>query len=56
LTGIFHALIIAVFLLSVSACGYKAAPFYSEDAPQSDENVEFVIQKTDVKSNESREK
>ena len=49
-------LIIAVFLLSVSACGYKAAPFYSEDAPQGDENVEFIIQKTDIETNENREK
>ncbi len=56
LTGIFHALIIAVFLLSVSACGYKAAPFYSEDAPQGDENVEFIIQKKGVDNNESCEK
>lgn len=48
--------IIAVFLLSISACGYKDAPFYSADVPVSDENVEFIIQKTDVDSNESREK
>ena len=49
-------LIIAVFLLSVSACGYKADPFYSEDAPQSDENVEFIIQKQNIDNNESSEK
>ena len=48
--------IIAVFLLSVSACGYKAAPFYSEDAPQGDENVEFIIQKQNIENNEDREK
>ena len=48
--------IIAVFLLSVSACGYKAAPFYSEDAPEADDNVEFVIQKTNIDNNESCEK
>jgi len=48
-------LIIAMFLLSMSACGYKAAPFYSEDAPASDENVEFIIQKIDVDNNESCE-
>jgi len=48
--------IIAVFLLSVSACGYKAAPFYSDDAPEGDENVEFIIQKQSVESNESCEK
>ena len=47
-------LIIAVFLLSVSACGYKADPFYTEDAPKSDENVEFIIKKQnmDIKSSE----
>ena len=48
-------LIIAVFLLSVSACGYKAAPFYSEDAPESDENVEFIIQKQNMDNNKSSE-
>ena len=48
-------LIIAVFLLSVSACGYKAAPFYSEDAPAGDENVEFIIQKQNIDNNESSE-
>ncbi|MEA3371887.1 MAG: hypothetical protein U9Q40_11160 [Campylobacterota bacterium] len=48
--------IIAVFLLSVSACGYKAAPFYSEETPKSDENVEFIIKKTDLDNNASRKK
>ena len=48
--------IIAVFLLSVSACGYKAAPFYSEDAPQGDDNVEFIIQKQNIQNDENREK
>ena len=48
-------LIIAVFLLSVSACGYKAAPFYSEDAPEGDENVEFIIQKQNIDNNDSSE-
>ncbi len=48
--------IIAVFLLSVSACGYKAAPFYSEDAPEGDENVEFIIKKQNIDNNESSEK
>lgn len=36
-------LIIAVFLLGLSGCGYKADPFYQEDAPAGDENVEFKI-------------
>ena len=49
-------LIIAVFLLSISACGYKDAPFYSEEAPASDENVEFIIQETNIGNNESYEK
>ena len=49
-------LIIAVFLLSVSACGYKAAPFYSEDAPEGDENVEFIIEKQNIDNNENSEK
>ena len=44
-----------MFLLSVSACGYKAAPFYSEDAPEGDENVEFIIQKQSIDNNESSE-
>ena len=48
--------IIAVFLFSVSACGYKAAPFYSEDAPEGDENVEFILQKQNLENNESCEK
>ena len=41
-------LIITVFLLSLSGCGYKAPPYYLEDAPQSDENVEFKVKKIDV--------
>jgi len=38
-------LIIASFVLSFSACGYKADPYYLEKAPQGDENVEFHIKK-----------
>lgn len=34
-------LIIAMFLLGVQGCGYKANPFYSDDVPQGDENIEF---------------
>jgi len=47
-------LIIAIFLLSLSGCGYKAAPFYTEDAPVEDENVRFII-KENVISNENNE-
>ena len=49
-------LIIAMFLLSVSACGYKDAPFYTEDAPEGDENVEFIIEKQNIDNNDSSEK
>jgi len=45
-----------VFLLSLSACGYKDAPFYGEDTPASDENVEFIIQNTYSENNESSDK
>ena len=40
LTGIFHLLIIAMFFLVLSGCGYKAAPFYKEDVSNSD--IKFV--------------
>jgi len=32
-----------MFLLVLSGCGYKAAPFYKQDAPKGDENVKFII-------------
>lgn len=35
--------IIAMFLLGLGGCGYKADPFYTQDAPEGDENVEFII-------------
>lgn len=38
-------LIIAIFLLGLSGCGYKADPFYEQEAPAGDENVEFKIKK-----------
>lgn len=43
LSTVFHALIIAMFVLSVNGCGYKKAPYYLEEAPSGDENVEFII-------------
>ncbi|QOY53527.1 hypothetical protein HUE87_01885 [Candidatus Sulfurimonas marisnigri] len=52
LTSVFHIAIIAMFLLSLSGCGYKADPYYLEEAPQSDENVKFIIKKPNDKSNE----
>ena len=52
-SGIFHKLIIAMFLLGLSGCGYKAPPFYLEDAPEDDENVTFTIKKINVNNNAS---
>ncbi len=52
-------LIIASFLLSLGGCGYKKSPYYLKSAPQSDENVEFIIkresQSTINENNESCE-
>ena len=36
-----------MFLLVLSGCGYKANPYYEREAPQSDENVEFIIKNQD---------
>jgi predicted small lipoprotein YifL len=52
LVGIFHVFIIAMFLLSLSGCGYKADPYYLEEAPKGDNNVEFIIKKP-TNTNES---
>jgi predicted small lipoprotein YifL len=48
-------LIIATFLLSLNACGYKAPPYYMEKAPQEDENVKFILEekKVNIENNES---
>jgi predicted small lipoprotein YifL len=43
LRSVFHSAIIAIFLFSLSGCGYKDAPFYTKELPQSDENVDFII-------------
>ncbi|MDA3909172.1 MAG: hypothetical protein PF437_08785 [Sulfurimonas sp.] len=43
LSTVFHALIIAMFVLSVNGCGYKQAPYYQEVAPAGDDNVKFII-------------
>jgi len=50
ITAVFHLLIIASFLLSVSACGYKAPPYYEKDAPKGDKNVKFIIKKKEFNS------
>ncbi|MCD6173894.1 MAG: lipoprotein [Sulfurimonas sp.] len=46
-------LIITVFLLSLSGCGYKAPPYYLEDAPVGDENVEFTVKKVDAENDKN---
>ena len=33
-------LIIAIFLLSLNACGYKSSPYYSE----ANESIEFILE------------
>jgi len=55
LTSIFHIAIIAIFLLSLSGCGYKADPYYLEKAPTGDENIEFIIKKPILKSHDNNE-
>ena len=52
-SGVFHMFIIAIFLLGLSGCGYKADPFYTEDAPAGDENVEFKLRKVNIENNEN---
>jgi predicted small lipoprotein YifL len=46
---VFHLLIIAVFVLSLNGCGYKKAPYYQEEAPEGDKNIEFIIKDQSVK-------
>ena len=47
--------IIASLALGMSGCGYKATPFYSEEAPASDENVEFFLESKSVKKIDTNE-
>jgi predicted small lipoprotein YifL len=47
--------IIAVFLLSFSGCGYKADPYYLEDAPSGDDNVKFILTKPKSDNSESND-
>ena len=51
----FHILIIAIFLFSLSGCGYKAPPYYEEEAPQGDQNIEFIIKNKEIIKNENNE-
>jgi len=47
-------LIITSFLLSLSACGYKAPPYYQEEVPKGDKNVEFHYKNKTFENNESK--
>jgi len=47
--------IIASLVLGINGCGYKAAPFYSEDAPEADENVKFILEKKDIQKIDTNE-
>lgn len=47
--------IIAIFLLSINGCGYKAAPYYEKEAPEGDENVEFIIKDKEIVSDKNNE-
>ena len=51
----FHILIIAIFLFSLSGCGYKAPLYYVEEAPEGDENIEFIIKSKEIIKNENNE-
>jgi predicted small lipoprotein YifL len=42
-------------LFSLSGCGYKAPPYYEEEAPQGDENIEFIIKNKEIIKNENNE-
>jgi len=37
--------IIASFLLSLNACGYKTAPYYENNVLEHDSNIEFILEK-----------
>jgi len=49
----FHIAIITSFLLSLSACGYKAPPYYQKAAPKGDKNVEFHYKDKSFENNET---
>jgi predicted small lipoprotein YifL len=46
-------LIITSFLLSFSACGYKAPPYYQKQAPKGDKNVQFHYKEKNFDTNET---
>ena len=54
LTSVFHIAIIAMFLLSLSGCGHRGAPYYLEQEAHSDKNVKFFLKKPSGENNESK--
>jgi len=52
---IFHLLIIAMFTLGLSACGYKAPPFYLEESHE-DDDVKFILNTQDSNKSQVCEK
>jgi len=42
-------------LFSLSGCGYKAPLYYVEEAPEGDENIEFIIKSKEIIKNENNE-
>jgi len=49
----YHGLIIASLLLSMSACGYRGAPYHVEKVPDNDKNIDFKLKKKSFDNNES---
>lgn len=49
----YHVVIIASLLLSISACGYRGAPYYVEQVPAGDKNIDFKLKKKSFDNNES---
>lgn len=42
-----------MFLLGLSACGYKKGPYYLEKTPSGDNNVKFIIKEPSKDANET---
>jgi len=47
--------IITSFLLSLTACGYKAPPYYEQAAPKGDKNVAFHYKDKNFQQNDNNE-
>jgi len=49
----YHVVIIASLLLSINACGYRGSPYYVDEVPASDKNIDFKLKKKSFDNNES---